>query len=310
VLDTGVISTTEDLAGRILPALSAVPNQQPLSDSFLSASNWVNGFDQYENRRHGTWVASVVAMGINNGQGGAGIGNFSILPIGIIDSSSNTSESWIANGIRMAADNGAKVINISYPINDYEPLDAAAAYARSKGALTFMSAGNTNAYRDIPDFSNLIFVGGTGPNDERWSQWIINSDGIEQLVGSSYGSFVGISAPAQSILLADPTLIHGYGLNNGTSFAAPMVAGAAALAWSINPNLTPDQVEQMLYSTADDLGDPGRDQIYGWGRLNVGKLANAAYQSTVPEPATWVMLISMGMAAFLWHRRSKPRITA
>ena len=65
-----------------------------------------------------------------------------------------------------------------------------------------------------------------------------------------------------------------------------MVAGAAALAWSINPNLTPDQVEQMLYSTAVDLGDPGRDQYFGRGRLNIGAVTQAAL-ATVPEPATW-----------------------
>ncbi len=63
---------------------------------------------------HGTWVASAVAMGINNGMGGAGMGNFSILPICIANSDINTSDIWLADGIRMAADNGAKVINISY----------------------------------------------------------------------------------------------------------------------------------------------------------------------------------------------------
>jgi subtilisin family serine protease len=289
VLDTGVISYTPDLSGRILTALSAVAGQPPFTNA------WMTDTTQTGLRRHGTWVASAVAMGVNNGIGGAGVGNFSILPIRIANTTLSAQDSSIVNGIHMAADNGAKVINISYYAYDYSLLDSAAAYARSKGALTFIAAGNTDGYCDIADYSNLIFVAGTNKSDQRWSQ----GGGV----GSSYGSFVDISAPAEDILLADPTTKNGYGTNSGTSFATPLVAGAAALAWSINPNLTADQVEQMLYSTADDLGDPGRDQIYGWGRLNVGALAAAAL-ATVPEPAAWVML-GMAFLGLLIYRRRK-----
>ena len=289
VLDTGVISTLPDLAGRILSPLSAVPNQAPFTDA------WMTDTTQDARRRHGSWVASAAAMQINNSMGGAGVGNFSILPICItsplIDIYSDT---WLADGIRMAADNGAKVINLSFLAGDYTLLDSAAAYARSKGALTFIGAGNTNGSRNISDYANLIFVAGTDQNDQRWTS--------SSTLGSSYGSFVDISAPASNILLADPTTPNGYGLNSGTSFSTPLVAGAAALAWSINPNLTPDQVENLLYSTAVDLGDPGRDPIYGWGRLDVGALAQATLL-TVPEPATWAMLASVAIAVFLCRRK-------
>jgi subtilisin family serine protease len=290
VLDTGVISYTPDLAGRILPALSAVDGQAPFTDAWLTDTTQAGGL-----RCHGTWVASAVAMGINNGMGGAGVGNFSILPIRIADANLNAQDVSIANGIRMAADNGAKVINISYYANDYSQLDSAAAYARSKGVLTFIAAGNTDSARAIADYSNLIFVSGTNENDQRWTQ----GNGV----GSSYGSFVDLAAPASNILLADPTTIHGYGLNSGTSFAAPLAAGAAALAWSIDPNLTPDQVEQLLESTAVDLGDPGRDPIYGWGRLDIGAVAEQAYLLSVPEPAAWFLLVSAVITVYLWKRR-------
>ncbi len=302
VLDTGVISYTPDLAGRILPALSAVPGQAPFTDDWLTDP--INGL-----RCHGTWVASAAAMTVNNRMGGAGVGDFSILPIRIADNYLSSDDNWMANAIHMAADNGAKVINISYYAYNYSILDAAAAYARSKGALTFIAAGNTDGYRSIPAYSNLIFVSGTQENGKRWSE----GGGI----GSSYGPFVDISAPASNILLADPTLVplgySGYGLNSGTSFAAPLVAGAAALAWSIDPLLTPDQVEQMLYDTAvnPDNPNPGShywNQIYGWGVLNVGDLAQAAetaYLASVPEPAAWLLLISAGIAAFLWRRRGQ-----
>jgi subtilisin family serine protease len=290
VLDDGVVSYTPDLAGRILPSLSAVTGQVPFTDAWLTDTTQAGGM-----RCHGTWVASAVAMGINNGMGGAGVGNFSILPIRIANNNLSASDSSIANGIRMAANNGAKVINISYSAYDYSSLDSAAAYARTKGALTFIAAGNTDSYRSISDYSNLIFVSGTDENDQRWTE----GNGI----GSSYGNFVDLSAPAHKILLADPTTENGYGTNSGTSFAAPLAAGAAALAWSIDPNLTPDQVEQMLESTAKDLGNPGRDQIYGWGRLNIGAVAEAAYLALVPEPAAWLLLVSAGVVVSLWKRR-------
>jgi len=307
VLDTGVISSTPDLAGRVLPALSVVPGQDPLSDTWMfNNSN--------ELARHGTWVASAAAMGIHNGIGGAGIGNFSILPICITDMNLDTSDEWIADGIYKAADNannGVKVINISYYATDYKLLDTAAAYARSKGILTFIGAGNTDGPRNIADFSNLIFVAGTDINDQRWSQVTTDINGVVTRVGSSYGPFVDICAPAggiddtgnHRILLADPALPpNGYGLNSGTSFATPMAAGAAALAWSINPNLTCDQVENMLYSTAVDLGAPGRDQYFGWGRINVGAMAQAALAS-IPEPATWVTLVTAAAMLLCLRKR-------
>ena len=135
-------------------------------------------------------------------------------------------------------------------------LDAAAAYAKSKGALTLITTGNTDAYRSIPAYSNLIFVSGIQENGQRWSE----GGGV----GSSYGPFVDLAAPASDILLADPTTIHGYGLNSGTSFAVPPGSRGSHLAWSIDPLLTPDQVEQMLYDTAvnPDNPNPGSSTPY------------------------------------------------
>ena len=98
VLDTGVMTDTPDLAGRLLPALSAT-GSPPLDGT---------------THHHGTWVSSVVAMGVGNGQGGAGVGNFSILPITVTNAAGNNTSEWIAAGIRMAADAGARVINVSH----------------------------------------------------------------------------------------------------------------------------------------------------------------------------------------------------
>ena len=120
-----------------------------------------------------------------------------------------------------------------------------------------------------------------------------------------YGPGIGISAPGKSVLFADPTFDagDGYGLQSGTSYSAALVSGAAALAWSIDPNLTPDQVQNLLYSTATDLGPTGWDETYGWGILNVGAVAEGAYAMT-PEPGT-LALLAIGGLALRFHRRRR-----
>jgi thermitase len=282
ILDTGVMANTPDL-------LTADPPGRLLSPRSTTGAAPLDGTTNH----HGTWVASVAAMGINNGIGGAGVGNFTILPITVTNEAGNNAAQWVADGIRLAADQGARVINVSHQTMNYGPWDQAAAYARSKGALTFVAAGNSNRRNSMTGYDNLVFVSGTNAGDQRWS------DGVE---GSTWGPFVDIVAPADAIVVADPTFASGYGLGNGTSFAAPLAAGAAALLWSIDASFTPDEVLNILYTTADDLGTQGWDEIYGRGRLNVGAAAERAYElSLAPEPGT-LLLVAAGLAAPLARR--------
>ncbi len=288
ILDTGAISTVPDLLGRIASPISST-GSPPFSDATLTASPTL---------RHGTYVAGTVAMGIDNAQGGAGVGNFTILPITVTNSNGNNATSWISNGIRQAAEAGAKVINISQSTLTYGGLDAAAAYARSLGALTFVAAGNTNSRVDRGNFPNLIFVTGTNRLDELWS----NGPGV----GSTWGPFVDLAAPADDILVPDPTFPNGYGLADGTSFAAPLAAGVAGLIWSINPNLTPVEVETILFSTAVDLGTPGWDEFFGHGRIDASA-ATAAAIATIPEPAVAIPLVLVVIWAIA-RRRARAEI--
>ena len=284
VLDTGVMANTADLQGRLLAPIA--PTDTPILDGTAV--------------HHGTWVSSILAMGVNDGIGGAGVGNFSILPVTVTNANGNNSSDVVAEGIRLAADRGARVINVSLATLSYGRLDAAAAYAKERGALVFVAAGNTDGRIERPHFENLIFVAGMNREDRRW-----DSDGNDAIVtnnsGSSWGPFVDLSAPADDILVADPTFASGYGIGDGTSFAAPLAAGAAALAWSINPALSVDEVKQFLFSTAVDLGEPGWDEVYGWGRVNIGAAAGAA-SASVPEPTA---LATLGIAILFAMRQKR-----
>jgi len=262
VCDSGVQSTHPDLAGNLqLPGLNTVDNStntEPITS-------------------HGTQVAGCIGAIGNNATGVAGVcWRVKILPVRI----TNRTDGWayysdMAEGIRWAADQGAKVVNLSYGGAESYTIEAAARYLRSKGGLLFMSAGNDGADKSgvYPDFASIIVVGATGSTDTKTS-W------------SNYGTFVDIVAPGSSIYT---TTRNGYASVNGTSFASPIAAGVAALIFSLNPNFTPEQVENFIYSTCVDLGAPGDDPVYGHGRLNAAAAVAAAVGTLAAnEPPTAV----------------------
>jgi hypothetical protein len=104
---------------------------------------------------------------------------------------------------------------------------------------------------------------------------------------SEYQPYVGVAAPGVSIL---STLRGGgYGSLSGTSMATPYVSGLAALLWSFAPSFTADQIKSTIESTADDLGAPGKDDYFGYGRINAGRaLSSIALQVS---PAQTLIMI-------------------
>jgi hypothetical protein len=251
VLDSGVDLEHPDLAGKVLPGYNFYDNNCDVRD--------VSG--------HGTAVAGVAAAATNNSVGVAAIGwHCSILPVRVTDPNGYTSYSLLAKGLTYAADRGAKVAVVSFGIFGGQDLSSAAKYFMDKGGLVVASGGNTGSYCDDPDNPYIVSVSGTTSDDRSWG---------------TYGPYIDLSAPCSAIY----TTINGGGYGNvgGTSFSAPLTAGLIGLIFSANPSLAPNQVEQLLKSTAVDLGDPGYDVYYGWGRINASKALKATVGSTPPD---------------------------
>ena len=251
ILDTGVDGTHPDLASRMVAGWNAYDNNNNTAD--------VQG--------HGTAVAGTAAAAMNNGVGVASVaGQSLIMPVRIADPTGYAYWSTVATGLTWAADNGARVANISYGgVTGSASVQSAAQYMKNKGGLVVVAAGNNGVAETIAPSSTMITVSATNSSDVRAS-W------------SSYGGFVTIAAPGDGIWTT--TRGGGYGSWWGTSFASPVTAGVVALMMAANTSLTAGDVESLLYSTATDLGAAGKDIEYGWGRVNAAAAVAAAKAAT------------------------------
>jgi thermitase len=253
ILDTGVDGSHEELAGKMV-------------------AGW-NAYDQNSDTRdvqgHGTMVAGTAAARGNNGIGVASVAwGCSIMPVRISDIYGYAADSTIASGLTWAADHGARVANVSYNVAGSSTVSRAARYFQRKGGVVTVAAGNQGMVIDVADDPYLLTVGATDSNDVLYP-W------------SNTGSGVDLVAPGSAFTIANG---GGYAVATGTSNAAPIVAGAAALLFSLNPNLTPAQVQDALEESADDLGESGFDTSYGSGRVNLERaLSSASGSGTTPD---------------------------
>lgn len=205
---------------------------------------------------HGTHVAGIAAATMDNSIGIAGWAGSRLLAVKVLNDSGSGTMSNLASGIRWAADNGARVINMSLGSNDHSTAVAEAArYATDRGVLLIAAAGNAGAGvvqypARLPD---VVCVGAT------------DSTGSLAYY-SNYGSDQELVAPGSAI----PSCWTGaqYGLSWGTSMAAPQVAGVAALVMAVDPSLGPTRVRAILAASAIDLGAAGWNNRYGYGLVN------------------------------------------
>ncbi len=254
--DSGVDSTHTDLrANLILPGYNAedgTTNTEPINS-------------------HGTMTTGVIAAVTNNMGGVAGVAPLvKVLPVRISNLPDGSAfVTAIAACIEYAANNGAKVVNLSYTGAESFTIDTAAQYLRTKGGLLIMAAGNAGLDNSAnPDFASFIIVGATDRNDAR-------------PFFSNFGTPTDIVAPGIDILTTDVN--SGYVYASGTSMSAPIVSGVAALIYSLNLGFTPDAVEKYLFDSATRLGSGVNDPNFGNGIVN-SRAAVVMANANVPPP--------------------------
>jgi subtilisin family serine protease len=228
---------------------------------------------------HGTHVAAIVGAVRGNGIGIDGIAPaVRIMPIRAVPDGDERDKD-VANAIRYAVDNGAHIINMSFgkafsPNKDV--VDEAVRYADERGVLLIHAAGNDGADLERKDnFPNREFL--DGGRAAHWisvgaSSWKAASDTLAAPFSNFGRTRVDVFAPGVDIYSAIPD--NRYEKNSGTSMAAPVVSGVAALLMAYFPELTPLQVREIILASATPFADrrvarPGEDA----GRARFGELS-------------------------------------
>ncbi|MFL5920711.1 MAG: S8 family peptidase [Gaiellaceae bacterium] len=245
MIDSGADLSHEEFAGR--PNTTALNRQS---------------FDSGEEEAHGTATASVAAAPLN-ARGIVGI--YPQAKLQLFDASPNgqlTVGDEIA-GLAAARRSGRGVINLSLGGFDRIPIEEHAILnAFSTGLLVVASAGNDRDDGSSPSypasFAHVVTVGATDESDRVTSF-------------SSTSAAMDLAAPGQDMTAAIPTLFNpsGYSSVDGTSFSAPLVAGAAAAVWTLRPTLSNTQLFEVMRRSARDVGKRGWDADTGYGILNV-----------------------------------------
>jgi subtilisin family serine protease len=256
IVDTGIDYDHPDLDGNYWKG-----------ESFVSYTN-----DPMDDNGHGTHCAGIAAAE-NNDIGVVGVApDTQLIAAKVLDYNGGAQLSWIADGINWAANNGADVISLSIGYDQHvQSWQEACDYAYyTKGCVVVAAAGNSGNPPGRGDnveypgrYASVIAVSATDSKDKR-ARW------------SSTGPDVELAAPGVDIYstLWDNT----YGYDSGTSMSCPHVSGVAALvlAGAVDPVYDLDndglwdnnEVRNKMDDTAEDLGDPGRDEKYGYGLVD------------------------------------------
>lgn len=271
VMDTGIDGTNTELSGK----LSGITHQyfNPNTGGSRSVDAPIAACN------HGTRVAGVAAATSNNSSGIAGISwGAKLLSLRVFadadcangcgdvtpDSCATTDASMInaieyAESVHNSVATGKIVLNMSLgdDISCSSLLQDAIDSANTAGVVMVAAAGNYSASVNSP--ANCTYVIPVGATDSSNKLASFSTTGSEM-------TNRGLVAPGVSVYTTD--LSNSFAYADGTSFSSPGVAGLAALIWSANPDLLPQDVGNRMRDTADDLGAPGPDSSYGFGRIN------------------------------------------
>lgn len=286
VIDSGVDVYHEDLKGKILKKYSVdVLGENPVN-LFESAEPYVSN--------HGTEVSGILMAQADNGKGIAGVTGLTpqntgydckLMPIKAgyvhgewekVKDECYFNETDEIKAIKYAVDNGAEIINMSLGGNGKETeygirkaYQSMLNFAWDAGVTVVAASGNahTDEVYYPADYSHVISVIALDKNNSK-------------AYYSNYGRHKDISAPGDSDYTCRAGNIYNYPEIDGTSYAAPMVSATAAMMMGMNYNLTPEEIDSILKSTATDLGKAGRDDETGYGLLNAGlAVQEAIYRS-------------------------------
>jgi subtilisin family serine protease len=264
VIDGGVDFNHPDLSSNYVPGgLNWITRAGPPMDDF----------------GHGTHVAGIIAAVLNNNQGIAGVApTVRFLAEKVLGPTGSGPVDTIALGIDSAVNRGARILNMSLgaPVGT-NLLQRAVSSAFTRGILMVAATGNEtrggvcSPVRYPAAYPEVIAVGATAREDRR-------------AFFSNCGPEVELAAPGMEIVSTGGTpgcapVAPGYRNCTGTSQATPLVAGAAALVWSANPQLSRDRVREILQTTAVDLGPRGRDIEFGYGLVNANRAVEASQVS-------------------------------
>lgn len=291
VLSTGVDPDHEELKDKIWTNLDEEPDNG-IDDDQNGYIDDVHGWDfvlenwdnePWDDRGNGTFDATVAAAEANNGVGLAGVSwGAKIMPIKVLDYNGGGDIYEITPAIQYAADNGARVLLLNFIVFGYShTLEAFIDDAYQKGALVVAPMGDcakggsycrelTNPVLYPAAFPHVLAVAATDQDDEHY-------------FFSGHKSYTDVAAPGTDIV-GGYHLTPGYGRMSSTHAASPHVAGLAALVWSVNPTLTPDEVESIIEATAVDLGEPGWDENFGHGRIDASAAVRATPHYLEVEP--------------------------
>lgn len=273
VIDTGVDCAHQELAGICLPGYDFVN-----SDS-----------DPTDDNGHGTHVAGIISSLSNNDGGIASISwQSKIVPVKGLGSNGDGDNAVLANSIVYASNQGVQIINMSWgnvsPIyNIPQVLKDALDYAYSHSVVLVAAAGNSNDKVENgywpANYEHVISVSATDENNQKAGYSNFGNIDVAAPGGSETRNLLSLNAhnpynPSAYLNLDGFPVGDGFLRLAGTSMSAPHVSALAALLLSKTPSLSNEEVSSIIGYTAQDLGDPGKDDKYGYGLIDALQAVN------------------------------------